>query len=75
MDHTFRRQIIELKANDEQLERLFAQHQQYEQELEKLDRRKFKTQEEQHRVKIIKFAKARGKEQMSWIAQQYEKAA
>ena len=75
MDHTFRDQIQKLKLLDEKLARLFAQHQQYEEELEKLDRRKFRTQDEEARVKVIKFAKARGKEQMAWIAQKYQKAA
>ena len=75
MDDTFQRKLLRLKEVDLQLARLLDQHEQYETELQKLDRRKFRTQDEESRLKVIKFAKARGKEQMASIVSKYDIAA
>ncbi len=75
MDETFRNQMARVKGHDAELARLFDQHQADEQELQRLEHRKFLTQAEDARLKTLKMTKARRKEHMVTLASRYEEAA
>lgn len=73
MDKDFRNSILKLKEIDRKLAELFEMHEQYESEIQSIERRKFKTNAEEEKVKLLKFKKARGKEKMFEIISSHEK--
>lgn len=75
MDSIFRSQIIKFQDLDNRLKKLFQLHQEYERELQIIERRKFLTMKETLKIKELKIKKARGKEIMNEIVSEFEKAA
>jgi uncharacterized protein YdcH (DUF465 family) len=73
MDKDFRNSILKLREVDSKLAELFAMHEQYEDEIQSIERRKFRTGPEEEKIKLLKFQKARGKEKMFAIVNSYEK--
>ncbi len=73
MDKDFRNSILRLREIDRKLAELFEMHEQYESEIQSIERRKFRTSAEEEKMKLLKFRKARGKEKMFEIIVSHEK--
>jgi uncharacterized protein YdcH (DUF465 family) len=74
MDKDFRNSILKLREIDRKLAELFEMHEQYESEIQSIERRKFRTSAEEEKIKLLKFRKARGKEKMFEIISNHEKS-
>ncbi|HPC47735.1 MAG TPA: DUF465 domain-containing protein [Deltaproteobacteria bacterium] len=75
MEETDLQLIRKLIPRDKELRRLWDEHQEFEEKLEQLNKRRYLTTEEEMRRKELQKLKLRGKDRIEEILQRYREQA